>query len=93
LETAEEVIPPHCVHGASNYYYYYFIIYFNCKLLLVFEEKMDATHERMLAMMASFHENIDVRNTELDAHHGKMITSQEWMIAKMDAWLAEMKDD
>jgi hypothetical protein len=40
---------------------------------------MDATHERMFAKMACFHENIDTRNTELDARHGKMIASQEWM--------------
>jgi hypothetical protein len=27
---------------------------------------------------------------EMDARHEKMIASQEWTIAKMDAWLAEM---
>jgi hypothetical protein len=62
------------------------------KLLLVYEEKLDAIHEKMLAKMAFFHEKIDVRNAELDAHHEKMIASQEQMIAKVDVWLAEMKD-
>jgi uncharacterized protein YPO0396 len=62
------------------------------ELLLVFEENMDANHEKMLAKMASLQEKIDARNAELDAHHEKMTTSQERTIAKMDAWLAEMKD-
>jgi hypothetical protein len=53
---------------------------------------MDANYKKMLAKMASFHEMIDTRNAELDAHYEKMITSQKWSTAKMDAWLAEMKD-
>jgi hypothetical protein len=61
-------------------------------LLLVSEEKMDASHEKMLAKMAFFHGKIDVRNAELDVHHEKMIASQEWVITKMNLWLAEMKD-
>jgi hypothetical protein len=62
------------------------------EFLLVFEEKMDASHEKMLAKMAFFHGKIDVRNAELDAHHEKMIASQEWTITKMNIWLAEMKE-
>jgi hypothetical protein len=81
LQTAEEVILLHYGHGVD--YYYYLFIYFNCELLLVFEKTMDGNHEKMLAKMTSFHENIDARNSELDAHHGKMIASQEWMIAKI----------
>jgi hypothetical protein len=34
------------------------------ELLLVFEEKMDANHEKMLAKMTSFNEKIDMRNAE-----------------------------
>jgi hypothetical protein len=41
--------------------------------------------------MASFHEKIDARYPELDAHHEKMIASQGRTIAKMDAWLTELK--
>jgi nucleoside 2-deoxyribosyltransferase len=62
------------------------------KLLLVFKEKMAASHENMLAKMAFFHEKVDMRNAKLDAHHEKMIPSQERMITKMDVWLAELKD-
>jgi hypothetical protein len=61
LTTAEEVIRPHYGHGASN------------RALLVFEEKMDANHEKMLANLASFLEKIDARNAELDAHYEKTI--------------------
>jgi heme-degrading monooxygenase HmoA len=53
------------------------------ELRLVFEEKMDANHEKMLVNMASFHEKIETRNAESDAHHEKMIASQERTIAKM----------
>jgi hypothetical protein len=28
---------------------------------------------------------------KMESHHEKMNTSQTWMIAKMDAWLAEMR--
>jgi hypothetical protein len=62
------------------------------ELILVSEEKMDTNHKKMFAKMASFHEMIDAMKAELGAHHEKMIVSQEWKIAKMDAWLVEMKD-
>jgi uncharacterized protein (DUF934 family) len=62
------------------------------EFLLVSEENMDTNHKKMLAKMASLQEKRNMRNTELDAHHEKMTTSQEQTIAKMDAWLGELKD-
>jgi hypothetical protein len=53
LKTAEEVTLPHYGHGVRN------------TILLVFEEKMDANHEKMLVKMVSFHEKIDARNAEM----------------------------
>jgi preprotein translocase subunit Sec63 len=48
--------------------------------------------EQVMELLLVFEEKIDVRNAEFDVHHEKMIASQERTIAKIDAWLAGMKD-